>query len=77
MFWPVMIFLGGLAIVGISWMVSKSAPDEKTADEMSDSELLRKIAKHSEESARHVLFIRICITVIAIFVVAGFTITYT
>tara|TARA_B100000700_G_scaffold33554_1_gene32248 strand:- start:19537 stop:19761 length:225 start_codon:yes stop_codon:yes gene_type:complete len=45
-------------------------------DEMSDSELLRKIAKHSEESARHLFYIRIGIAVIVFVLLGGFTITF-
>ena len=48
----------------------------KPKRELSDSELLRKIAKHSEESARHLFFIRIGIAVIVVALLGGFTFTF-
>ena len=44
--------------------------------EPSDIELLREIAKHSEESARHLFFIRIGIAVIVFVLLGGFTFTF-
>ena len=57
--------------------VKPQAPtEEELLLAMSDSELLRKIAKHSEESARHLFYIRIGIAVIVFVLLGGFTITF-
>ena len=57
--------------------VKPQAPtEEELLLAMSDSELLRKIAKHSEESARHLFFIRIGIAVIVFVLLGGFTFTF-